>query len=138
LKAAAFSWKKAGSSYYKGTDREVAEVLTQGRGELTLVPERRQAERYMMELPVQLMLDGGMQSSGTTRDVSAGGIYVHVKRRFEVLNNPAFLITFPKEVTMSCGLFAFCNGTVVRRDENDDTAGLAIRIDRFQFLRAIY
>lgn len=127
-----------GLSYYKAKVGGVAEVIASRLGILTLEKNRRQTERFFMELPVQLLLEGGMQSNGTTRDVSASGIYVRVKRRFDVRSNMDFLITFPKEVTMSCGLFAFCNGTVVRREDSGDMDGLAIRIDRFQFLRAIY
>lgn len=98
--------------------------------------DRRHTARYSTELPVQLLFGGEMHARGVTRDVSASGIFVLVKRKLENYKSLHFLITFPEEVTMSCRLLAFCNGTIVRQEQMGEDVGLAIKIERFQFLHA--
>jgi hypothetical protein len=90
-----------------------------------------------MQLPVDLLFDDGVRVRVQTRDISASGVFVQVDQNSRVDDYLRFLVTFPKEITTSCRLLALCDGVVVRREPTDDTEGLAIRIQRYQFLSSM-
>jgi len=96
--------------------------------------ESRQAPRYPMRLPVELLFDDGARLRVLTRDISASGLFIMVERNAELHDSVRFLITFPREITTSCELYTLCDGVVVRREPLEDSDGVAIRIRRYQFL----
>ncbi|MGH7430026.1 MAG: PilZ domain-containing protein [Candidatus Methylomirabilaceae bacterium] len=107
--------------------------------------ERRTAQRFDMELPVELRepSPSGPVAIGTrTIDISYRGLYFEVDREFD-LNSPIDLVlTLPKEMTTTNEVRIHCVGRVVRVDHRA-TGGLAdvgrVRvaaiIDRWDFLR---
>lgn len=96
--------------------------------------DRRVAPRCSLQLPVEFLLSNGGRLRVLTRNVSASGLFVHAAANLRLGNYLHFLIVFPREITTSCSLLALCEGTVVRRGPTEDSEGLAIRIDRYQFL----
>jgi hypothetical protein len=91
-----------------------------------------------MQLPVEILFEDGNRVRAFTHNISASGIFVIVDRNLRLSGFIRFLITFPREVTTSCNLLALCDGTVTRREPMDvDTLeGLAVRIEKYQFLRS--
>ncbi|MDR3762903.1 MAG: PilZ domain-containing protein [Acidobacteriota bacterium] len=99
--------------------------------------ERRGASRFAIALPVVIHRANGEVFCGIARDISASGLYVKVRRRAVPESNLHFLLTFPREVVGACRLMASCEGTILRRDVTKRTEGWALRIDRFEYLRAV-
>jgi len=99
--------------------------------------DQRTASRYAMGVPVELLFDDGGRARAFTRDISASGIFVLVDRNLQLGNCLRFLITFPREITTSSRLFALCDGVVVRREPAEDSEGLAIKIQKYQFLSSV-
>jgi hypothetical protein len=99
--------------------------------------EKRIASRYAIPVPVTFLLQNGDRVRLFTQDVSAGGLFVRVDKSLRLDNDLRFLITFPREITTSCKLVALCNGVVTRREATEDSEGLAIKIQRYQFLNSV-
>jgi c-di-GMP-binding flagellar brake protein YcgR len=105
--------------------------------------ESRTSQRFPLELPIQLR-SGGAAKSLTTRDVSAGGVYIRAKSGLKVgskvkfnLTLPANLLGAPKDVRV------VCDGHVVRVDtakpkngKAKPRVGVACVIDSYKFLRS--
>ncbi len=87
-----------------------------------------------MQIPVELLLDDGGKVSVVTRNVSASGVLLEVDRDLELKNRLRFLITFPKEITTSCRIVTLCDGSVVRKEPAGNSEGVAIKIERYEFL----
>jgi hypothetical protein len=90
-----------------------------------------------MPVAVELLLEAGVRIRAVTRDISASGIFVVVDKNVEVDPYLRFLITFPEQITTSCKLFALCDGVVVRRETSKGSQGLAIQIQKYQFLNSV-
>ena len=105
-----------------------------GIGDCRRAVESRQAPRYPMRLPVELLFDDGARLRVLTRDISASGLFIMVDRNTSLHDPVRFLITFPREITTSCELYTLCDGAIVRREPLEDSDGIAIRIRRYQFL----
>lgn len=99
--------------------------------------EHRQASRYAMQLPVVLLLDNGYHLRVQTRDLSATGLFFTVRKDLHLSDRVRFLITFPLEITASCKLLALCDGSVVRRELMRDIEGVAVKIEKYQFLTSV-
>lgn len=97
--------------------------------------ERRQAPRFSLPVAVDFFFENEGRLQVQTRDISASGIFVEVKPNLLMPNHLRFLLTFPREITSSCKLLSFCEGVVVRRESGPDLLGLAIKVERYQFLR---
>jgi hypothetical protein len=96
--------------------------------------DQRLASRYVMHIPVELLFDDGSLLRVLTHDISASGIFICVDRNFHLYDFLRFLITFPMEITTSCKIEALCDGVVVRRVPMGDSEGLAIKIQKYQFM----
>jgi hypothetical protein len=73
---------------------------------------------------------------GETRDVSASGVY------FSILNDPPYAVTPGTPIRLRLQLEhvdpggpleVVCDGEVVRVEQDDRRAGIAVRIDSYQF-----
>ena len=114
-------------SSFQPTDQDTAQLI-----------DHRTASRYPLEIPVDILLEDGDRLGVLTRNVSASGILVNVAGYRRLENHPRFLITFPREITTSGRLLALCDGAVVRREKyTNDSEGVAIKIERYHFLRSI-
>jgi hypothetical protein len=87
-----------------------------------------------MSVPVEFIFEDGSRLNARTRDVSASGFFVVVKKAIELGHTVRVLITFPKQVTTSRELLTLCEGTVVRSEPHGHQVGLAVSIQRYQFL----
>lgn len=101
--------------------------------------ERRSSRRFTMALPLILRsqkLSGPPEIAGETRDVSFRGLYFWTKEDLETGAAIEFVLTLPKEITMTRDVNIHCFGRVMRVDTQSQTRGVAARIERYEFLPA--
>ncbi|HXN24457.1 MAG TPA: PilZ domain-containing protein [Candidatus Dormibacteraeota bacterium] len=98
--------------------------------------DRRASRRFTMSLPLRVRPSSAKKTelSGYTRDVSFRGLYFMVDAAFEAGNEIEFVLTLPKEVTLSGDVNIRCYGQVVRVEPHDQRRGVAARIERYEFL----
>jgi len=111
--------------------------IQQSNHDSVLPIDHRVASRYAMQVPVDVLFDNGNRLRVLTRDISASGIFVSVASSIRLEEYIRFLITFPREITMSCKLLALCDGVVTRREPKDALEGLAIKIEKYHFLSSV-
>lgn len=89
-----------------------------------------------MSLPVRVRRKGakGGETLAQTRDVSFRGLYFLAEISLEKGSEIEFVLTLPKEVTLSGEVNIRCIGQVVRVEKHNSHRGIAARIDRYEFL----
>jgi hypothetical protein len=99
-----------------------------------------------MNLPVEVHLpgdDGPLTSNAHTRDVSFRGLYLTMAEAPKVGSPLDFIITLPREITMSAEVRIRCVGRVVRVEpeteggpsaNGDLPVGVAAVIEQYAFL----
>jgi hypothetical protein len=101
--------------------------------------ERRASRRFTMALPLTLRLHrpaGPAESPAKTRDVSFRGLYFWTDEEFETGVPVEFVLMLPKEMTATRDVKIHCFGRVIRVDQQQQTRGVAARIERYEFLPA--
>lgn len=101
--------------------------------------ERRTSRRFTMALPLMLRLEessGPVEKRGETRDVSFRGLYFWTQEELEAGIPIEFVLTLPKEITMTRDVKIHCFGRVIRVEGQQQTRGVAARIERYEFLPA--
>ena len=98
--------------------------------------ERRASRRFTMSLPIKLRpgTPGDGDIHAKTRDVSFRGLYFFSDRGYEVGSKIEFLLTLPKEITLATDVNIRCMGSVVRHEQVNGRAGIAARIERYEFV----
>ncbi|MGH9804947.1 MAG: PilZ domain-containing protein [Candidatus Acidiferrales bacterium] len=101
--------------------------------------DRRGAQRYSMQLPVEVQSPAaGGRLITRTDDVSFRGVYFHINQNFEVNSTIDLVLTLPHEVTLSEDVRVHCVGRVVRVEhpgtESGGQVGVAAVIERYDFL----
>jgi hypothetical protein len=107
-----------------------------------LVSEARTGKRFPLELPIKIhKAEEGGQTSGTTGNLSAAGVYIRADAALEVGSAVEFEIALPPEVTgAKDNVIVQCRGRVVRTDEPEsgsgtEARGVACVIDSYDFVR---
>ena len=99
--------------------------------------ERRASRRFTMALPLALRFQdssGLVEKHGETRDVSFRGLYFWTDQELEAGGLIEFVLTLPKEITMTRDVNIHCFGRVTRVEPHQETRGVAARIERYEFL----
>ena len=99
--------------------------------------ERRASRRFTMALPLALRLQassGPVEKQAETRDVSFRGLYFWTDEKFAAGLPIEFVLTLPKEMTATRDVKIHCFGRVLRVEEQQQTCGVAARIERYEFL----
>lgn len=103
--------------------------------------DRRTARRFLMNLPVEVGVSPGEERLPTvakTRDVSYRGLYFTIDRAPEMGSPIEFILTLPKEITLSGDVRVQCVGRVVRVERVDAgeaaRVGVAAVIEQYDFL----
>ncbi len=105
-----------------------------------IVAEARTGKRFPLELPIKIHKEGASgDSTGTTGDLSAAGVYIRADAALEVGSPVEFEITLPPDVTGGQeNVTIQCKGRVVRTDPSGtspDGKGVACVIDSYEFVR---
>lgn len=106
-------------------------------GEMVDPTERRTSRRFTMVLPLALRLhdsSGPIEKRGETRDVSFRGLYFWTDQELESGTSIEFVLTLPREITMTRDVNIHCFGRVIRVEPHQQTRGVAARIERYEFL----
>ena len=101
--------------------------------------ERRTSRRFIMALPLTLRShnsSGPAEKRGETRDVSFRGLYFWTDEDLKTGFPIEFVLTLPKEITMTGDVHIHCFGRVIRVETHRRTRGVAARIERYEFLPA--
>ncbi|PYY23648.1 MAG: hypothetical protein DMG62_06595 [Acidobacteria bacterium] len=100
--------------------------------------DARTGRRFPLNLPITIREgESADQTSGTTQNVSAAGVYIRADAELEVGSQIEFEITLPSDVIGGHhDVRVKCQGRVVRR-ESDKTSngGVACVIDNYKFVR---
>lgn len=113
--------------------------------------EARSGRRFPLNLPIHLREGVTADVEGTTKNVSAAGVYIKAEAELEVGSNIEFDITLPADVIGSeQDVTIRCQGRVVRADkaknnnkkkpgkegsDSEDWGGVACVIDHYKFIR---
>lgn len=108
--------------------------------------ENRTGRRFSMSLPIEFELDDRVKKQkGTTRDLSASGVYITAAAPFRVGSTVKFNINVPGELMgAKKNVSIECRGRVVRVDKPGRAAarrtskppdGVACVIDTYKFVR---
>ncbi|HEY7402576.1 MAG TPA: PilZ domain-containing protein [Candidatus Angelobacter sp.] len=99
-------------------------------------PEKRSIRRFPLDLPISVkFLDNGRHEiAGHTRDVSARGVFMYLEMEIRVGAPIEFVMTLPPEITLSDSIRVRCTGTVVRVEKNGNEQGVAVTINKYDFV----
>ena len=88
-----------------------------------------------MALPLEVSASNSSKMEGTTRDLSARGVYFYLDRDSLYERTVEFTVVFPKEVTGLTNLAVRCVGNVLRVETSgENKIGVAAEIQRYEFL----
>jgi len=101
--------------------------------------DRRTGRRFSMTLPVEVharAAQGASAVAAQTRDVSYRGLYFTVDRELAVGSPIEFVLTLPKEITLTTEVRVQCAGRVVRVEKPSAgvQVGVAAVIEQYDFL----
>jgi hypothetical protein len=100
-------------------------------------PEQRSIRRFSLDLPISVkFLDHGRHEFGArTRDVSSRGIFMFVNTELTAGSPIEFVMTLPPEITLAEPLRVRCAGKVLRVDKTEQDQGVAVAIEKYDFVR---
>ena len=101
--------------------------------------ERRILARFHIEMPVSLQVSGSETIvQGSTRDVSATGVFFYTSFELVQGSDIDFIMTLPPELTHTTGIQLSCKGKVVRVQHDIATGriGVGAAIHCFEFVGA--
>ena len=99
--------------------------------------EKRTTRRFSLDLPITVkFLDNGTyEVTGRTRDVSSRGVFFYVGSEINEGSPIEFVMTLPPEITLTDPIRVHCTGKVVRVDRTAHDQGVAVAIDKYDFVR---
>lgn len=98
-------------------------------------PEQRAARRFPLDLPISLRFpSGGTPVAARTRDVSSRGVFFYANADMAKGSAVDFVMTLPKEITLASPIRVHCHGKIVRVDESVKHRGVAVAIDKYDFV----
>ena len=99
-------------------------------------PEKRTTRRFSFDLPisVKFLASGRRDMAGHTRDVSSRGVFMYLEGEIAVGASIEFIMTLPPEITLSESMRVHCVGTVLRVDKSAQEQGVAVAIDKYDFV----
>ena len=104
--------------------------------------EQRRAKRFELELPLEIVRAGAerVSETGTTRNISSGGVLFLTARELEVGGPVEYVVTLASGNTGVVNLR--CMGKVLRlqkgasEDTGESPMQVAISLERYEFLRS--
>ncbi len=99
-------------------------------------PDKRSMRRFSLDLPisVKFLNNGKQEMAGHTRDVSSRGVFMFVDAEIASGAPIVFVMTLPPEITLSEPIRVRCTGTVLRVDKVGQEQGVAVAIDKYDFV----
>jgi hypothetical protein len=99
-------------------------------------PDKRTTRRFSLDLPISVkFLDNGRRElAGRTRNVSSRGVFMYLDTEIAAGAAIEFVMTLPPEITLSDAIRVRCTGKVLRVDKVAQEQGVAIAIDKYDFV----
>jgi hypothetical protein len=99
--------------------------------------DKRSNRRFSLDLPVSVKFfdDGAYEVDGRTRDVSSRGVFFYMNSVIREGTIIEFVMTLPSEITLTDPIRVHCFGKVVRVDRMEAEQGVAVAIDKYDFIR---
>jgi len=99
-------------------------------------PEKRSTRRFSLYLPISVkFLDSGRREvAGHTRDVSSRGVFMYLDTEIRAGAAIEFVMTLPPEIKLSDPISVRCTGSVLRVDKAGHEQGVAVAIDKYDFV----
>lgn len=99
-------------------------------------PEKRSTRRFALELPITITYadNASTELIALARDVSSRGVFMYVDREFAEGATIEFIMTLPREITLADAIRVQCAGRVLRLENKDRRQGIAVTIDKYDFL----
>ncbi len=99
--------------------------------------DKRRARRFDLHLPVTVTSIGEKEAAAAvrTKDISSSGLFIELDERVQPGTKVEMLVTLPREITQAGAVRLRCTGRVVRVDRQQERTGLAVTIERYEFLR---
>ena len=99
-------------------------------------PDKRSMRRFSLDLPisVKFLNHGKQELAGHTRDVSSRGVFMFLDAEIATGAPIVFVMTLPPEITLSEPIRVRCTGTVLRVDKAGQEQGVAVAIDKYDFV----
>jgi len=99
--------------------------------------EKRSSRRFCLDLPVAVKFNdnGTHEVTGHTRDVSSRGVFFYLNSEITEGASIDFVMILPSEITLTDPIRVHCSGKVVRVDRTVDEQGVAVAIDKYDFVR---
>ena len=96
--------------------------------------EKRSTRRFSLELPVKLVDHEHGVVTAQTRDVSSRGVYIYLESEIAEGVPVEFVMTLPTEITLADPIRVRCSGRVLRVEKAAARQGVAVSIDRYDFV----
>lgn len=97
--------------------------------------EQRSIRRFDLKLPVTVQTKDSEPIEGTTRDVSARGVFILLDSELAEDSPLEFTLTLPPEITMTRSVRVHCTGKVLRVvREAGGPVGVVAMIDNYRFV----
>jgi hypothetical protein len=99
-------------------------------------PEKRTTRRFSLDLPISVKSTDNVETAlkGKTRDVSSHGVFMYLNSEIAEGAGLEFVMTLPSEVTLAEPIRVRCKGRVLRVQKTDRAQGIAVSIDRYDFV----
>lgn len=103
--------------------------------------DSRTGRRFPLNLPITIREgESADQTSSTTQNVSAAGVYISANSELEIGSHIEFEITLPAEIIGgNQDVRVRCQGRVIRRERPEESrnpnGGVACVIDNYKFVR---
>ena len=99
-------------------------------------PEKRSTRRFSLELPISVKFinNGRRGSAGRTRDVSSRGVFMYLDTEISEGAPIEFVMTLPPEITLAETIRVRCTGKVLRVNKAEKEQGVAVAIDKYDFV----
>ena len=111
--------------------------MAQPQSESKPQSEQRSIRRFSLDLPISVkLLDKGRREfDGHTRDVSSRGVFMFVDTELTAGSPIEFVMTLPPEITLADPIRVHCAGKVLRVDKTEHDQGVAVAIEKYDFVR---
>lgn len=99
-------------------------------------PEKRTTRRFSLDLPisVKFLNNGARELTGHTRDVSSRGVFIYMDTEISAGAPIEFVMTLPPEITLADPIRVRCVGKILRVDNAAQGQGVAVAIEKYDFV----
>jgi hypothetical protein len=88
--------------------------------------ERRAGPRLPVRVPVSINSQGGLKTSGYTRDLSMGGVFLYSEAQIRQGSDLEMVLILPAELTQGEKKWVCCQAAVLRVEKSSEGEGFGV------------